>query len=351
MAPVEVRAAMRLQQLHSLPGLYQVNPAFQVPCLSTPATVVHNKLLFSLYFSFANFYLLSTNMKVLVPPIKLQDPSEIFRPEKVKTESGWQFREYSSSSFDERQKTVFNTYLNMHTYQTVDFVENQRKEWTQFNKFKCGILEALDKLNAFVDDSDPDIALPNSVHGYQTAERIRVHHPDKDWMQLMGLIHDLGKVMAMYGEPQWAVVGDTFPVGCAPAPSVVLMDSTFAKNKDISDPRYNTKLGMYKEGCGLDQVTMSWGHDEYLYRVLINSNCSLPQVALDTIRYHSFYPWHTGGDYDYLCNQKDRDTLPWIQEFNKFDLYTKKEDVPDMDVLRPYYQSLVDKYCPGDIAF
>ena len=28
-----------------------------------------------------------------------------------------------------------------------------------------------------------------------------------------GLIHDLGKVLCKYGEPQWAVVGDTFPVG------------------------------------------------------------------------------------------------------------------------------------------
>jgi inositol oxygenase len=30
--------------------------------------------------------------------------------------------------------------------------------------------------------------------------------------------------------------------------------------------RYNTRLGMYEENCGLESVLMSWGHDEYLYQ-------------------------------------------------------------------------------------
>lgn len=33
------------------------------------------------------------------------------------------------------------------------------------------------------------------------------------------------------------------------------------------------------------------------------------------IRFHSFYPWHTGGDYRQLCSQQDLDMLPWVQEF------------------------------------
>lgn len=38
--------------------------------------------------------------------------------------------------------------------------------------------------------------------------------------------------------PQWAVVGDTFPVGCRPQASVVFHDSTFQDNPDLQDPRY-----------------------------------------------------------------------------------------------------------------
>ena len=65
------------------------------------------------------------------------------------------------------------------------------------------------------------------------------------------------------------------------------------------------------------------------------------------VRFHSFYPWHTGGDYYHLCSQHDLAMLPWIREFNKFDLYSKSPDVPDIAALMPYYQSLIDKYIPG----
>lgn len=32
---------------------------------------------------------------------------------------------------------------------------------------------------------------------------------------------------------------------------------------------------------------------------------------------------------------------------SKFDLYTKSTDLPDVENLKPYYQSLINKYCPG----
>ena len=44
-----------------------------------------------------------------------------------------------------------------------------------------------------VDESDPDLDLPNIVHAFQTAERIREEHPDQEWFHLVGLIHDLGE--------------------------------------------------------------------------------------------------------------------------------------------------------------
>ncbi|NWY08321.1 MIOX oxygenase, partial [Nothoprocta ornata] len=64
------------------------------------------------------------------------------------------------------------------------------------------VMEALELLDALVDDSDPDVDFPNSLHAYQTAEGIRRAHPDKGWFQLAGLLHDLGKVLALFGEPQ-----------------------------------------------------------------------------------------------------------------------------------------------------
>ncbi|KAF3854754.1 hypothetical protein F7725_022809 [Dissostichus mawsoni] len=227
--------------------------------------------------------------------------------------------------------------------------------WTGCSHTKLGMMDAIMSLDQLVDESDPDVDFPNSFHAFQTAEGIRQAHPDNDWFQLVGLIHDVGKTMALWDVPQWAVVGDTFPVGCQYQNSIVFRDNSFMDNPDEKNSRYNTEFGIYEPNCGLDKVHMSWGHDEYLYRVLKFNNCCIPEEGLYMIRFHSFYPWHSHGDYMHLCNEKDLRMLPWVQEFNgifyplhsKFDLYTKTTELPDVDKLKPYYQSLIDKYCPG----
>merc|ERR1711973_860082 len=183
----------------------------------------------------------------------------------------------------------------------------KHKTWLMFNHMEATIMEALDMLNELVDESDPDLDLPNIVHAFQTAERIREEHPDKEWFQLVGLIHDLGMIMAFYGEPQWAVVGDTFPVGCKPQPSIVFGEESFQNNPDTYDSRYNTKLGIYKEGCGIENVIMSWGHDEYLYHVLMNHmakmGTSIPEGGLWAIRFHSCYQTRSNN----VCNTDNGD--------------------------------------------
>jgi inositol oxygenase len=95
----------------------------------------------------------------------------------------------------------------------------------------------------------------------------------EDWLHLTALIHDLGKVLAhpKFGsQPQWAVVGDTFPTGCAHDPRLVY-HQYFAANPDAADPQLSGVCGVYEAGCGLDKVTMSWGHDEYLHMVSTSS--------------------------------------------------------------------------------
>ena len=72
------------------------------------------------------------------------------------------------------------------------------------------VVDALTFLNTLIDDSDPDIELDQLQHLLQTSEAIRADGHE-DWFVLTGLIHDLGKVLCLFGEPQWAVVGDTFP--------------------------------------------------------------------------------------------------------------------------------------------
>ncbi|XP_063052613.1 inositol oxygenase isoform X2 [Engraulis encrasicolus] len=274
------------------------------------------------------------------------DPSLAYRPEHQPATSKDQteFRNFEDGELFDR---VQNTYKLMHTHQTLDFVKRKHAEWSGCSHAKMTMMEAIDSLDQLVDESDPDVDFPNSFHAFQTAEGIRTQHPDKDWFQLVGLIHDVGKMMALWGEPQWAVVGDTFPVGCKFQDSIVFRDTTFKENPDLNDPVLSTECGIYKPNCGLENVLMSWGHDEYLYQVMKYNKCTIPEEGLYMIRFHSFYPWHSGNNYSNLCNDKDTSMLPWVKEFNKFDLYTKSEELPDVDSLRPYYQSLIDKYCPG----
>jgi len=242
-------------------------------------------------------------------------------------------------------------YSLMHTNQCVQFVENKHKEWLKFDHGEYTIMEVIDLLEGFVDESDPDVDFPNIYHAYQTAEGLRAMFPDLDWMHLTGFVHDLGKIMTVWGEPQWSTVGDTFVVGCEFAPSVVYRESTFENNPDLNNPLYNTKYGIYKPNCGIEHLMMSWGHDEYLYQVLKNHNSTIPKIGLNCIRFHSFYPWHTGGDYDYLCADGDEEIKDWVKKFNEHDLYTKSEVLPDIEKLKPYYQSLIDKYIPGKVKW
>jgi inositol oxygenase len=40
-----------------------------------------------------------------------------------------------------------------------------------------------------------------------------------------------------------------------------------------------------------------------------------------------------------------------VLEFNKFDLYTKSQKMVDIDAVWPYYQGLIDKFCPGKLCW
>ncbi|MBS0626116.1 MAG: inositol oxygenase [Verrucomicrobia bacterium] len=236
---------------------------------------------------------------------------------------------------------VQDFYRVNHAAQTVDFVLKKEQEYLPLRKQRMGIWDAIGIFDTLIDESDPDLSLPQRYHLFQTAEALRRDgHPR--WLILTGFIHDLGKLLTAYGEPQWAVVGDTFPVGCAYSDKNVF-PHYFDENPDSQNPLYQTQLGIYSEGCGLANVHMSWGHDEYLYQVVKNY---LPIEAQYIIRYHSFYPAHLHGAYSYLMNEQDKKMVAWLELFRNYDLYSKSEEKLDLDALMPYYEDLVAEFFP-----
>jgi inositol oxygenase len=256
---------------------------------------------------------------------------------------------YNFRNYNEKiAKAIKNTYYLARTHQTVKYVEKMQEKYSKFD-ISMNICDIFKKLETFIDISDPDISLPNYYHGLQTAEQIRKDgHPE--WLQVVGLIHDIGKIMYLKGcdedgtsiEKQWGIVGDTFIVGCA-IPDEIVYPEFNGKNPDMLDKRYNTRLGIYQENCGLENIMCTWGHDEYLYSILKHNCIELPEEAFYIIRYHSLYTYHTYGGYDYLTNDYDKKMFKWLKLFNKYDLYTKSDDnTTDYD--KNYYNKLISKY-------
>jgi len=251
-----------------------------------------------------------------------------------------EFRNYKADA----NPGVTEFYRQNHANQTLNFVLSKKAEFASLRRGKKSIWEMADYLNTLVDESDPDTDVSQIEHLMQTSEAIRKDgHPR--WFVLAGFVHDLGKVLCLYGEPQWAVVGDTFPVGCAYSDQIVFPEF-FAANPDGEVREYQSKYGIYEPNCGLDKVHMSWGHDEYIYTVVRNY---LPEPAHYMLRYHSFYPAHRHGAYTHLMDDKDKEMFEWVRKFNPYDLYSKGLERPNVKELMPYYRDLVAEFFPAEI--
>jgi len=261
-------------------------------------------------------------------------------PDRDSIAEGKSREEYRNYDNPERD-TVREFYRLNHTFQTYDFVMKKRDEFLKFNKKEMPVWDAFQFLNQLVDDSDPDTDLDQFHHLLQTSEAIRRDgHPD--WFVMVGLLRDMGKVLCLFGEPQWAVVGDTFPVGCAFSDKVVYPEF-FAGNRDSQDSLYRTRNGIYSPGCGLDNVHFSWGHDEYLYHVVKDY---LPEEASCMIRYHSCYVIHQQREYEHLMSERDQKMFDWVRNFSRYDLYSKSPERPDVATLKLFYQDLIAEFFP-----
>ncbi len=265
-----------------------------------------------------------------------------------------EFRNYDQGDIT---AAVKEHYRKMRVNQTYDYVQKMKAKYLTFDK-PMPLWEAMDRLNTLIDVSDPDLDLPNVQHLLQSAEAMRADNCP-DWMQLVGLIHDLGKVMYLWGSDtdgtsqaeQWGLVGDVFVVGCE-MPSSAVYPEFNELNPDMLVDRYASETGVYVPGCGLDNLNLAWGHDEYLYQVLTNraKNATenafntIPEQGMVAIRYHSFYPWHTGGNYKKLLSAKDEQYKEWVIDFNKYDLYTKSPKIYDLEEMKAYYLPIAEKY-------
>ena len=299
----------------------------------------------------------------------------------------------SLRNYEKSNDIVKTTYKNMHETQNILFVQNMMEKYKNFNLKKYNIWQLFQLLENINDESDPDTNQPQIIHSYQTAEFIKnnyltsnlqlknikikdiftthlwnkipnhiqsifnKHHSinnlyshitDWSWFPLIGLIHDLGKILLLkeFGNlKQHHVVGDIYPIGCKFDETNIFYNEGYYKNNiDNKNSKYNSKYGIYTPNCGFDKLLMSWSHDYFLYKIILNSNHSLPKEALYIIRFHSFYPWHNLLGYQHLANDYDWLMLPLLKLFQKADLYSKIKDYPNFQEIQLLYQNLVNKF-------
>lgn len=278
----------------------------------------------------------------------------------VDSESISDFRVYDDAS-SVRHAGVLAHYTEMRKNQCLSFSRSQKAKWLSSWGSRVGgrmtVGEALHKCDSFVDRSDPDTALPNSIHMLQAAEGARAAGKP-DWFVLCALVHDVGKLMYLWGtvedgqggkahEAQWALGGDTWVVGVA-IPDCAVHAQLNGLSPDASDAAINgSPTGLYAPGVGMMNVEYSWGHDEYAYLWALHNKVDIPLEGLAMLRLHSCYPWHTGGAYAELQGEGDGALKAAVQDFNRFDLYTKCQTPPDRELLWPYYQEIIDRLCPG----
>jgi inositol oxygenase len=264
------------------------------------------------------------------------------------------FRNYSSNNLNNQNNTlvtqIYDTYRQQRSNIDYNFNTYLINKYTSHFIKKSNFWSVFVVLDGITDLSDPDTALPNSIHALQVAEGIRLSgkYNDCDWMPLVGLIHDMGKILYVDGcdedgtskTTQWGLVGDTFITGTH-LPDTLILPELNAGNRD-----QQASVNMYTAGCGLRNCSVAFGHDEYMYHLLRKNKHTLPIEAEYIVRYHSLYAWHSSNGYNWLEDETDKKMKSVVQDFNKFDLYTKNDDIPIKWTaeLKVIYSNLIKKY-------
>lgn len=210
--------------------------------------------------------------------------------------------------------------------------DKQEKEYTPVN-------ELLEIADTIVDPSDPDTSLSQTEHAYQSAA-FALENNEQPWLIASLLIHDLGKcIHSIAGIEMHFLVGDTYPLDVPPEKEKIVY------GESVLDLKHRG----HQHSCGLSSLTFT-GHDEFLWKALLQTEHSLPQHALYCIRFHSFYPYFDKAGYFDYANMYDLEMLPLLKTFNKYDLYSKNDRNVDKET-RDKIDDIVTTYLPRGIMF
>ncbi|KAL6762229.1 hypothetical protein V8C86DRAFT_3023522 [Haematococcus lacustris] len=120
-----------------------------------------------------------------------------------------------------------------------------------------------------------------------------------------------------------SVCGDSYPLGCR-FDLHIFGAQFFLANPDKRRRMYQTQLGIYQARCGLRNVLMSWGSQEYLFLVLLLNSSQLPYEALFLLRHLRFTALtRPGNTYQALLSPEDEALMPLLRAFQRLTAYQR----------------------------
>jgi inositol oxygenase len=204
--------------------------------------------------------------------------------------------------------------LDRRAQQTIDDVTALREKYRNPVFGEISMWDAVNMLAHVIDRIDPFLMnTSQEVHTLQVVEGLVAEGADET-MLLVGVIHDVGKVLDLVDEDPANIYGTTAPVG------------------------------EFEPGIGLDQCVLQYGADEFGYSRIVGR---VPDHVSWLVRYHSIVPEAC----EPLMDERDREySEKYLPLLRRLDHETKSMSQPPSTRLRDY-RTLVDDAFPEPIPF
>ena len=218
-------------------------------------------------------------------------------------------RSSGNESFD---RTAAEIHVH-HRSQTLEDVTRLNLKYQEPAIGTLRVGEALTMLKTVVDPTDKELyTVSQWDHIRQVIGMMEQEGVISEEFLIMGLVHDLGKVLLTLHEEPSNIVCDNFAIGT------------------------------YPDGIGLDNVTFQWNHDEFGYMRLKGH---LPPHMARLIRYHSINP----SVLRYMSVADKRFHGKYLEPFRRYDKLSKSPHVvPEID--EDKYLRMLDKWFPDPIV-
>jgi len=204
--------------------------------------------------------------------------------------------------------------LERRSRQTADTVHALQRKYEAPVFGEITMWDAVNMLGHVIDHFDRFLMnVSQEVHTLQVAEGMVAEGADET-MVLVGVIHDVGKVLYLADEDPANISGTTAPIG------------------------------EHEPGIGLDRCLMQWGSDDFSYSRIIGR---VPDHVAWLVRYHSIVP----DSCEHLMDDRDREYYEkyWPQ-LHRLDHVTKSTYQLPRTRLSDY-RALIDDAFPDPIPF